>query len=78
MRRKKKTCMVKCIHCGKEYAYAINSGISTMLKHLKRCNKYPPNIDQKQKLFVPRGVNVPSKAGGDTGTDATSGNVLTT
>jgi len=74
----KKTCMVKCIHCGKEYSYTVNNGTSTMLKHLKKCNKYPPNIDKRQKLFAPRDANVLGKARGDTGTGNDSGNILTT
>jgi len=50
---KEKT-MVICNYCGAKYTYSVDNGTSAMLKHLKKCNKYPRNIDKKQKIFTPR------------------------
>ena len=45
----KKIEKVKCKYCGKVLSANPNSGTSTLRKHLQSCNKYPHNVDQKQK-----------------------------
>ncbi|KAI3409477.1 uncharacterized protein J3R85_019306 [Psidium guajava] len=65
---------VFCKYCGATYKYCVDNGTSAMLKHLNRCNKYPRNIDKKQKLFIPLRTQKLSKENTDTG----SANVLST
>ena len=45
----KKIEKVKCKYYGKVLSANPNSGTSTLRKHIQSCNKYPHNVDQKQK-----------------------------
>ena len=40
---------VKCKYCEKVLSANPNTGTSTLRKHLQSCNKYPNNVDKKQK-----------------------------
>lgn len=49
-----------------------------MLKHLRKCNKYPRNVDKRQKVFASQRVDGTQMIGGDTTSSTRSGGILTT